>query len=109
MTPDQHVFAILKESGIPGTKVAYQEGDAPPLPWFVYMRKRGGVTFAENSNYGALPRYEVELYQKENDPEIRQRLEDAIASIGPFTFYEEWIPTEQCICTTYSFTYPYDE
>lgn len=107
MTPDKFVFQKLKESGLPGVKVAWQEGHAPPLPWFTYKRKRGGDLFADDSNYSKLPRYEVELYQRENDPETRELLEERIAEIGPFTAYETWIPTEQCLCTTYSFTYHY--
>lgn len=109
MTPDSAVFGILKTSGIPGVKVAWQEGHAPPLPWFTYSRKRGGDLFADDSNYSLLPRYEVELYQRENDPEVRERLEAAIATMGPFTAYETWIPTEQCLCTTYAFTYHYQD
>lgn len=107
MTPDKEVYEALSASGIPGTKVAWQEGMAPPLPWFTYQRKRKGEVFAENSNYSALPRYEAELYIRENDTGVREAFEEAVASIGPYTAYETWIPTEQCLEVSYAFTYHY--
>ena len=105
MTPDSIVYQTLLTSGIPGTKVAYQEGQAPPLPWFVYFRRRGGNLYADGTNWTNIPRYRAELYQRENDPEIRERFEEAIAQLGPYTSYESWIETESCMMTVYDFTY----
>lgn len=108
MSPDKTVFKALLRSGLPGTKYAWQEGHAPPLPWFVYMRRRGGEVLADDSNYSELPRYRVELYQREDDPSVREALEEVLRSedcIGPYTTYEDWIPTEQCLMTTYYFTF----
>lgn len=105
MTPDKFVFSTLLSSGIPGTKVSWQEGHAPPLPWFTYQRKKKGEVFAEDGNYSALPRYEADLYIRENDTEVREAFEEAVASIGPYTAYETWIPTEQCLEVSYAFTY----
>ena len=108
MTPDKAVYDALRASGLPGTKVAWEEGGAPPLPWFTYTRKKKGDVFAEDSNYAALPRYEADLYMRENDPAVREAFEEAVASIGPYTAYETWIPTEQCLEVSYAFTYHYN-
>jgi hypothetical protein len=108
MNPDKVVFEALSSSGIPGTKVAYQEGHAPPLPFFVYLTRRGGDLFACDTNYAKVQRYRAELYQRENDPELRERFEAAIASLGPYTAYETWIPTEQCLMTSYDFSFDID-
>ena len=105
MNPDQIVFETLSSSGIPGARTAYQKGKAPPLPWFVYLRERGGEVFADDSNHSKLQRYRAELYQREYDPDVQEAFEAAIASIGPYTSYDTWLPTEQCIETVYEFTY----
>ena len=108
MNPDKEVFQALLKSGLRGTKRAWQEGHAPPLPWFVYMRRMGGEVMADDSNFAELPRYCVELYQREDDPSVREAIEGAMRSadgIGPYTAYEDWIPTEQCLMTSYYFTF----
>lgn len=105
MNPDAYVFERLSSTGIPGTKYAYQEGAAPPLPWFVYMRRKKGEVFGNDTNYAWLPHFRAELYMRENDPTLRERFEEAVASIGPYTAYESWIPSEQCLMVSYDFTY----
>lgn len=105
MTPDEYVFEHLSAAGIPGTKLAYQEGEAPPLPWFVYLDRRGKDLFACDINYAKVQRYRAELYMRENDPDLIKRFEEAVASIGPYTSYETWVPTEQCLEIQYDFSF----
>jgi len=105
MTPDEEVFAALKASGLPGTKLAWQVGKAPPLPWFVYMRDKGGELFADDSNYERMVRFRAELYMKENDPATRAAFESAVSSVGPFSSVESWIPSESCYMVAYTFTH----
>ena len=105
MSKDSVVFERLSSTGIQGTRLAYQEGHAPPLPWFVYMQRRGKDLFACDTNYAKVQRYRAELYMRENDPEVRQMFEEAVASIGPYTSYETWIPTEQCLMVSYDFSF----
>lgn len=105
MTPDQEVYQTLSASGIPGAKVAFPVGGAPPMPFFVYMRESGGETFADDTNYATLTRYRAELYQKANDPATRAAFEAAVSEIGPFTTNEGWVPSENCLMTAYSFTH----
>lgn len=105
MNPDAQVFQTLSSVGIPGAKVAFPEGGAPPLPWFVYRRRKRGELHADDKNYATVPHYSVELLMRENDPQLRETFEEAIASMGPYTAYETWVPTEQCLMVTYDFTY----
>ncbi len=105
MTPDSLVYQTLTSVGIPGTKWAYQEGQAPPLPWFVYMRRKEGELHADDETYAIVPHYRAELYMRENDPDLRERFEEAISSLGPYTAYESWVPSEQCLMVSYDFTY----
>lgn len=103
-TPDETVYSILSQSGIPGTKYAWPVGDAPPLPWFVYKRAKHGEFFADDSTYSKLRRYSVDLYQRELDDDVRDAFEERLAEVGPFSSYETWIPHERCWVTSYSTT-----
>lgn len=109
MTHDKAVYEALSASGIPGTKMAYPVGKTPALPFFVYMQESGGETFADNKNYETLTRYRAELYQKDNDPSVREAFESAVAAVGPFTTNEGWIASENCYMTAYSFTYHFHD
>lgn len=105
MTDDAYVFRVLTEqTGLPGTKLAWPYGKAPTLPWFVYMRDRGGETFAENDNYHILPRYKAELYIRENDPDLVEAFENAVREIGPYVHRESWIDNENCVMHSFTFT-----
>ena len=105
MTPDEYVFATLSESGLPGTKSGWPIGGAPPLPWFLYKRHKGGEVFADDRNWTRMRRYDIRLYQREVDDEVRDEFEEYVARIGPFASNETWIPSEDCWETSYSVTY----
>ena len=105
MTPDETVYTTLTACGLKGTKVGWPIGGAPPLPWFTYKRVKGGEFFADNANYALMQRYDIDLYQKEPDDEVRDRFEEALDGIGPHKCIESWIPAENCWVTSYSVTY----
>lgn len=105
MTDKARVFAALSAVGIPGVEDGWTVGKAPPLPWFTYSRRRGGITKADNRNYTRMPRFAAELYVKENDPALVAAFEDAVASLCPsFEPYEEWLDSEGCKQYRYEFT-----
>lgn len=104
MTPDEFVFSTLKMSGLKGTKVGWPIGGAPPLPWFTYKRKKGGEVYADDRNWTRMRRYDVRLYQRELDDDVRDHFEEYVAMIGPFSSNETWIVSENCWETTYSLT-----
>ena len=105
MTPDEYVFSALLTSGLPGTKYAWPLGGAPALPWFTYKHRRGGEVFADDSTYEKMRRYEVNLYEREQDDGVRESLEEALGKIGPYAEEDSWITSENCWVTSYSVTY----
>lgn len=105
MTEDALVYNTLKDlTGLPGTRRAWPFGQVPPLPWFVYYRDRKGEVHADNDNYFLIPRYKVELYTKENDPELVSIFMDAISTLGPYRHRETWLDSENCTMHTFTFT-----
>lgn len=106
MTPNEVIYQTLTSTGVPGTYAAYQEGNVPPLPWFVYIRDRGGEVFADDSNYAELPRYRVELYMAERDSELIETFSNVIKGrFGPCSTMESWILSEHVLMVVYEFTY----
>lgn len=105
MTSDETVYATLLQSGIEGTKVGYPHGKKPPLPWFVYRHLKKGEFFADNSTYAKLTRYDVDLWQAEQDDAQREALEEQIAKLGPYSCIESWVPMENCWLTSYTLTF----
>lgn len=52
-----------------------------------------------------MQRYDIDLYQRDADDDVRDTFERAVAQVGPFKAVESWIPTENCWVTSYSVTY----
>lgn len=105
MTNDERVFSTLtKATGLPGTKLAWPLGNAPNLPWFVYLLDKKGEVFADNDNYTIMPRYRAELYIRENDPELVALFESAVSTLGPYRHRESWLDSENCQMHSYTFT-----
>ena len=95
---------LTSKTGLPGTKLAWPLGNAPSLPWFVYVREKGGEVFADNDNYHLLPRYRVELYLSEEDPELVKKFEKAVSMLGTYKHRESWLSDENCQMHSYTFT-----
>lgn len=105
MTSDQRVYQCVKATGIPGTKLAYPEGDAPAAPFFVYEVDDFGETFADDGNWASTPRYRVELLERYGDAELETEVFDALrAEFGPVKVYEDWDTEDHCKVTSYYFT-----
>lgn len=110
MTSDETVFYVLTESGLKGTKVGWPVGGAPPLPWFTYQRLKKGEFFADDRNYEKMRRYQIDLYQRDADDDLRDDFEEYVAQLGPYTCVESWIPAEDCWQTSYTITFhPYKD
>lgn len=105
MTSDETVYQVLLESGIPGAKVGFPLGEAPPLPWFTYKRIKKGTVFADDRRWGKIPRYQVDLYELEPDENLRERFEQLVDRLGAASDFETWIPTENCWVTSYTLTF----
>jgi len=101
LTPGKRLFSKLSEV-VPGTYLAYRPNEVPPLPWFVYSRRNGEEFFADDTNYARLPRYRVELYFRENDPELVESFEAALSELGTWRLYSaDYIDSESCLMHDY--------
>jgi hypothetical protein len=75
------------------------------LTWNDSEAEQWQVVFADNGNFALMQRYDIDLYQKEPDDEVRDRFEEVLDGIGPHKCIESWIPAENCWVTSYSVTY----
>jgi len=105
MRTDSAVFSALSASGIPGTKHAWPEGNAPDLPWFTYDLEDDGMLAADDANWQHMPVYRASLYQRASDRDTEDAFESALAGFGPFTREEYELEDEHALMTTYTFTF----
>lgn len=101
----KRLYATLTATGIPGTRDAYPEGEAPSPPFFIYVVDSHGEVFADGSNYAELPRYRVILVERNADAEVEEKLLKAIQAVyGPVKVIEDWIAEERTRNVNYYFT-----
>lgn len=104
MTYDALLYSTLTKV-CPGTYIAYPMGDAPPLPWFTYQPQHDDEVYADNRNYGLIPRYRVELLFKEKDPTLIDDFENALSELGTWKLYEAaMLESENCYYHDYRMT-----
>ncbi len=102
MTGAERLYAAMAALGIPGTRLAYPEGQAPSPPFFVYEMDEPGLLFADNAPCAAIPRYRVQLLERYGDPELQKRVFEALADeFGAVSYSEDWSESEHCSITSY--------
>lgn len=107
MTNDERIAKCLTALGLPGTKLAYPEGDAPAPPFFVYGIDSSGEFYADDANWIDLPRYRVELLEKYGDADLESKVLQALqTAFGPVATYEDWDETDHCKVVSYYFSPP---
>lgn len=109
MKPDEVVYSTLTGTGLAGTRDAWPMGGAPALPWFTYKRAKGGEVFADDTNFTRMCRYDVSLYEREQDDTLRETFEAALDRLGPNKCHESWLTSENCWVTSYSLTFHPDK
>lgn len=109
--PYEHVFTTITEaSGIPGTLLAYPVGQVPELPWFVYECEDDGSIRADDSDYAALPRFRVELFENGRDKDLEDSIADTIReTYGPVDVTDMWDEAEHCRMVDYEFSFTIKE
>lgn len=107
MDPYEHVFSTITEaSGIPGTLLAYPVGQVPPLPWFVYECEDAGSVHADDSDYAAIPKFRVELFEEGRDKDLEGSIAAAIReTFGPVDIIDMWDEEEHCRMVDFEFAY----
>lgn len=87
-------------------KVAYFEwpiNEAPALPFVCFFEPQAFTFPADNVTYYQRPRFSVELYTKNRDPETEALFEAAFTAAGLyFTKETEYLDDERCQMTVFS-------
>lgn len=102
----ESVFEMLKETGLP---VAYYQFDddpanpAPPLPFVCYYYQGSDDLVADGYNYVKIRPLTVELYTKDKDFDLENRVEAVFARYElPFLRTEAYVKSERMYQITYS-------
>lgn len=108
MSAGSRLVAAITALGLPITHRAWPEQGtegAPPLPWCAWRTDEGGEVFADCSNWAALPRLALELYEAAPDLTLHREIDLAVGQgFGPYRKYEDWVEDEHCLVTTWEFT-----
>lgn len=87
-------------------KVAYYQwpiNEAPALPFVCFFEQQAFTFPADNVTYYQRPRFSVELYTKNRDPETEALFEAAFTAAGLYYTKEtEYLEDERCQMTVFS-------
>ena len=67
---------ILEKSTLPVTYRAYQEGDAPDMPYLIYYESSPAINAADNTVNHEIKSVTVELAFERKDEDLEERLEE---------------------------------
>ena len=106
MSSDERVYNTISDlARLPGARMTWGPRSCEPeFPFFVYRRTDGGEMFADDGIHATMPRYEVTLYAASPDPDLEDRVADAVATLGPYSRSWEYDETRQAFLTKLSFT-----
>lgn len=99
MTLEQ-IAALLETTGLPVAFQQWPEGEAPPMPYLVYLSPYTNNFAADGTAYFVANHVQVELYTKLKDPVSEDKVEEALSSV----FWEKsqtYLDTEKCYQTIY--------
>lgn len=85
----------LETTGLPIVYRAWPEKKAPPLPFICYLTAYSNNFGADNEVYQKINHIQVELYTKLKDPELEDKVEQALSSFF-WNKTEEYIDSERC-------------
>ena len=106
MTSDEKVYITISDlARLPGARMTWGPRSCEPeFPFFVYRRTDGGEVFADDGLHATMPRYEVTLYAAEADPDLEDKVADAVSTLGPYSRGWEYDPEREAFMTIFSFT-----
>ena len=67
---------ILEKSTLPVTYRAYQEGNAPGMPYLIYYESSPAINAADNTVNHQIKSVTVELAFEQKDEDLEERLEE---------------------------------
>ncbi len=98
------LLAIVQEIGYPNTYDHFAEGEAPELPYILYLVPESNNFAADNYAYFKVNEVHIELYTDRKDLAAEQRVEAVLDRHGIFyNRSETWIESEQLYEVLYYF------
>lgn len=80
----------------------YPQSQCPEPPFMVYAVDETDFEFADNGNYAKVEYYRVEFYFDHKDFDAEKEIEDALATITPFTKNEYYVKDEDMLAVIYN-------
>ena len=91
----QEVMAMVDKMGMESAYDHFAEGDAPNLPYVVFLYPKAHNFAADGKVYFKVNRLNIELYTELKDVELEQRVEAVLDEHGIFYAKSEvWIEDE---------------
>ena len=84
-------------SVVPCARVCWPLGQAPDLPYAVFLADDDRTFMADDAMFATCTRWRVELYERYPDEALETALKRAIYErFGPYEAVDTWIDTEGC-------------
>ena len=100
----EEVVRIVSGMGIPFAYDHFAEGESPDPPFLCYLLPGSNNFSADGKVYYKIGRVNLELYTDRKDPEVEQKLEDALDAASLFyNKTEVWIDSEKLYEVLYQF------
>ena len=100
----EELVRIVSGMGIPFAYDHFAEGESPDPPFLCYLLPGSNNFSADGRVYYKIGRVNLELYTDRKDPEVEQKLEDALDSASIFyNKTEVWIDSEKLYEVLYQF------
>ena len=100
----EELVRIVSGMGIPFAYDHFAEGESPDPPFLCYLLPGSNNFSADGKVYYKIGRVNLELYTDRKDPEVEQKLEDALDAASLFyNTTEVWIDSEKLYEVLYQF------
>ena len=100
----EELVRIVSGMGIPFAYDHFAEGESPDPPFLCYLLPGSNNFSADGRVYYKIGRVNLELYTDRKDPEVEQKLEDALDAASIFyNKTEVWIDSEKLYEVLYQF------
>ena len=100
----EEVVRIVSGMGIPFAYDHFAEGESPDPPFLCYLLPGSNNFSADGRVYYKIGRVNLELYTDRKDPEVEQKLEDALDAASIFyNKTEVWSDSEKLYEVLYQF------
>ena len=98
------IFAVLRNIGLPFAYSHFAEGEAPAVPYILYLLPGSNNFAADGKVYHHISEVHIELYTDKKDLTAEARVEAALDNADIFYDKTEvWIQSEKLYEVLYSF------